>query len=160
MHEFPSFYASRIFSTVFIKARQISRVLSYINPEQKFKSHFFSIHFNIILQSTPRFSKRSLSSGFPITNLHPFIFLPCMPFHPFFFSPFDCLHYASCKYISLNEPTLIHLISLNLICTTRFRASTHNHQGLRILLLQKKNTLWFMVAFRLSAFHALHLCFH
>lgn len=50
-----------------------------------FTSYFFSIHFNIIFQSTPMFSKRCLSLDFPTKNPHPFDVLPNVPSHPPYF---------------------------------------------------------------------------
>jgi hypothetical protein len=45
-------------------------------------SYIFSIHFNIIFQSKPMFSKRCLSLDFPIKTPHPFYVLPSFHLMP------------------------------------------------------------------------------
>jgi len=49
--------------------------LSQIYPVHTLSSHFFKIHFNIFLLSTPRYSKLSLSFRFPHPN--PVCILSC-----------------------------------------------------------------------------------
>ena len=44
------------------KDSQIIPIPSQINPIPRIDTYFFKIHFNIVLQSTPRPSQRSLSS--------------------------------------------------------------------------------------------------
>ena len=47
-----------------------------------FTSYFFSIHLNVIFQSTPMFSKQCLSLDFPIKTPYPFYVLPIVPSYP------------------------------------------------------------------------------
>jgi hypothetical protein len=49
--------------------------LNHINQVHAFSSDFFKSHFNIILISTPRFSKWSLSFRFPHQNFVYYIYL-------------------------------------------------------------------------------------
>jgi hypothetical protein len=44
-------------------------ILNQMNKAHVLKSYFFKIHFNIIIPSTPSYSKWILSFGFPYQNL-------------------------------------------------------------------------------------------
>ena len=72
----------------------------------------------------------------------------------------DCSHRASCKYISLKAPNLMHLISLSLISPTRFGALLRHHQGQRIFLLQYRTRRGFSLHFVYSNFTHCIYVFH
>ena len=65
--KFPVFCGTQKFITAFASARHLS--LSRADQSMPPPSHFLKVHFNIILPSTPRSSKLSLSLGFP--HQHP-----------------------------------------------------------------------------------------
>jgi hypothetical protein len=78
--KFGKFHGNRRFITAFTRARHLS-----LNRDRSIqsmpRSHFFKVHYNIILPYTPRSSKWSLSL-FPAK--------PCMHF--------SCLPYVSCSF--------------------------------------------------------------
>jgi len=78
----PALYGPRKFITAFATAHHLS-LYRATSTHSMPSSHFLKIQFNIIIPSTPRFSKRPLSLRFPPPK--PCIYLsslPCVPHAP------------------------------------------------------------------------------
>ena len=68
VNTFPAFYGTPKAHFRIHNRPPILPILNHINQVHVLSSHVFKSHFNIILPSTPRFSKCSLSFRFPHQN--------------------------------------------------------------------------------------------
>ena len=71
LKKFSAFYGTRRFITAFTKNRPLVSVLCQMKLIHSRTANCFQTHSNIILPSTPRLSRWSLSMGFPHQNHTP-----------------------------------------------------------------------------------------